>query len=104
MITRGAAAIFWRRCTPARQTHRHVIAVASRFRVENPKLPFPEIHSSTSVEKRLPRTQLKIPQDCPMHPRPAEKTGELLTVNVETETEALPAQKGTEDLVETGEI
>src|SRR5439155_19601480 len=79
-VTRGAAPAFWRRSTPARQTHRRVIAVASCFRVENPKLPFPKIHSSAGVEKGLPGPQLEIPHDCPMHPRPSEKTGELPTV------------------------
>lgn len=39
-----------------------------------------------------------------MHLRPPEKTDELLTVNVETETEALPADKSAEDLVETCEV
>jgi hypothetical protein len=32
--------------------------------------------------------------------RPSEKTGEFLGVNVEAETESIPAKDGAEDLVE----
>jgi hypothetical protein len=78
--------------------------VTSHFRFEKPEFPFPKIHPSASVEKRLPRPELKIPQPFPLYPCPPEKTGELLTVNVETETKAISAKKGTEDLVETGEM
>jgi hypothetical protein len=39
-----------------------------------------------------------------MHPRPSEKTGELLTVNVKAETEAIPAEKGAKDFIETCEV
>ena len=96
--------MLWGSRTPARQAQRRLIAVTSRFRVEKSELPFPKIDSSASVEKRLPRAQSKILQGFPLCLRLTEKAGELLTVNVETETKAIPAKKSTEDLVETGEI
>src|SRR6266568_2942668 len=100
-VTRGAAAVLWGSRTPARQAQRHLIAVTSRFRVEKSELPFPKIDSSARVEKRLPQAQSKIPQCFPLHLRPAEKAAELLAVDVKAETKAIPAQKSTEDLIET---
>jgi hypothetical protein len=78
-----------------------ILMTHTRFRIEKPELPFPKIDSSARVEKRLPRTQSKIPQRFPPRTRPAEKTAELLAVDVKAETKAVPAEKGTEDLIET---
>jgi hypothetical protein len=100
----GPAAVFWRRRTPARQAHRRVIAATSRFRVEKAELPFPKIDSSAGAEKCLSGPQLKIPQGFRPRSRPPEKTGELLAVNVKAETEAIPAEKRAEDLVEPCQI
>lgn len=39
-----------------------------------------------------------------MYARPPDKTGELLTVNVKAQTEPVPAKKGAEYLIGTGEV
>ena len=39
-----------------------------------------------------------------MHLRPAEKTGEFLTVNVKAKTEPVPAENSAEDLIEAWQI
>jgi hypothetical protein len=44
---------------------------------------------------------LKIPQGFPLRLRPPEKTGEFLAVDVKAETEPIPAEKATENLIET---
>src|SRR6516225_4602889 len=103
-VTRRAATVLGRRCAPARQANRRLIAVTSHLGVQNPELPFPKIQPSPRVEKCLPRPQLKIPQGCPVCLRPSEKAGVFLAVNVEAETEAIPAEKATKDLVETCEV
>src|ERR1019366_9490506 len=99
-IPRGAAAVFWRRRTPARQAHRRVIAVTARLRVEQPHLPFPKIDASAGIEKCLSRAQLKLPQRGALHLRPAEKTGEFLAVDANAEADSIPAEKGAKNFVE----
>jgi hypothetical protein len=47
---------------------------------------------------------VKILQARPIGFRPPQKTGEFPAVNVKAETEALPAKKSAEDLVETCKI
>ena len=82
------------------QAHRRLIAATSWFRVQKPELPFPKIESSTCIEKCLSGAQLKVPQRFPLHLRPAEKTSEFLAVDVNTEPDSLPAEKGAENFVE----
>ena len=48
--------------------------------------------------------QLKIPQGCAVRLRPSEKAGVFLAVNVKAETETIPAEKATKDLVETCQV
>jgi hypothetical protein len=43
---------------------------------------------------------LKVPQRFPLHLRSAEKTGEFLAVDVNTEPDSIPAEKGAENFVE----
>jgi hypothetical protein len=62
-----------------------------RFRGENVKFPLPKIEPAAGVEKRFPRAQLKITQHFPMFVGPAKKAGGFPTVDLETETEAVPA-------------
>jgi len=98
-IPRGAAAVLWGRRTPTCHAQRRFIAVASCFRVEKPKVPFPQIDASTRVEKCLSRPKLKILECFRPCLRPTEKTAERLAVNVKAETKAIPAEKRAEDFI-----
>ena len=94
--------MFRRSSSAAAQTQRRIVAVNSRFLVQQPELPFPKIDRAAGVEKGLARTQLELAQG--LGTGCSAKAVELLAVNPEDEPEIAPAQNRAEDLIEFPEI